>query len=128
MPCVCAGVNNAFLIATHHSLARTYNDISVLENRHLAATFTLLHEQPEVNVLSGLDSSVWKQVRRIIIDAVLHTDMTYHFPTVAQVGRTNKHTENEAEKFLVVEAACCIADCFTFCVSPGTSVCLCHTI
>ena len=85
----CAGVSNAFLIATHHPLARTYNDISVLENRHLAALFNLLHEQPEVNILASLDSTQWKHVRKMIIDAVLHTDMTHHFPMVSKVSHAS---------------------------------------
>ena len=88
-----AGVNNAYLIATHDALARTYNDTSVLENHHLAALYALLHEQPEVNVFAGLDGGQWKQVRKIIIDAILHTDMTYHFPTVSKVSLKDKQDQ-----------------------------------
>lgn len=47
--CVCEGVNNAFLSATGHELATTYNDIAVLENMHVAEFFRLLHRDGYVN-------------------------------------------------------------------------------
>jgi hypothetical protein len=36
------GLNNPFLINTKNAYALTYNDISVLENHHIAATFKIL--------------------------------------------------------------------------------------
>ena len=37
------GLNNDFLIKTAHPLAITYNDISPLENHHLAASVRVIH-------------------------------------------------------------------------------------
>jgi hypothetical protein len=48
-----AGWNNAFLINTRHEYARTYNDNSVLENRHVSLLYSLLAAQPHANILSG---------------------------------------------------------------------------
>ena len=45
------GVNNDFLVKTFHPLAMTYNDISPLENHHLASALVLLH-QPQHLFLS----------------------------------------------------------------------------
>jgi len=45
------GVNNQFLITVRHSLATLYNDISVLENHHLATAFKTM--QVGVVMFSG---------------------------------------------------------------------------
>ena len=44
------GLNNDFLIKTAHPLATMYNDISPLENHHLAAATRLIHT-PECSYL-----------------------------------------------------------------------------
>lgn len=79
------GVNNAFVVAARHPLARTYNDASVLESRHAAALFDLLALRPELDVLSHLPAREWRAVRANIIGAILHTDMIHHFPMISKV-------------------------------------------
>ena len=83
-------MNNNFLIATRDPLARTYNDSSVLENRHIACLYTLVDAVPEANVFANIppDSALWKDIRKMIISAILHTDMVHHFPIVSKVGET----------------------------------------
>ena len=39
----------------------------------------------EANVFSGLDEDLYREVRKIIIAAVLHTDMSHHFKMVSQM-------------------------------------------
>ena len=48
------GVNNKFLITVRHGLATLYNDISVLENHHLATAFKTM----QVGVVVGVALSV----------------------------------------------------------------------
>ena len=57
------GVSNAFLVASNSPLALCYNDESVLENHHAAATFGLLQDQ-RLNVMSELDPDQRKEARR----------------------------------------------------------------
>lgn len=79
------GVNNAFLVNTKDQLATTYNDKSVLENRHIACLYNLIATNPEANIFSDIDDEQWREIRKIIISCVLHTDMVHHFAMVSQV-------------------------------------------
>jgi cAMP-specific phosphodiesterase 4 len=79
------GVSNAFLINARDSLALAYNDASVLENRHVACLYKLISDKPEIDVFKNLDAPTWKEVRRMVIAAILHTDMTQHFPMVSKL-------------------------------------------
>ncbi|KXT02741.1 hypothetical protein AC578_5453 [Pseudocercospora eumusae] len=66
------GVNNAFLVASDHSLARLYNDKSVLENYHCAAYSQLLRRHwPAVSSIANF--------RSMMISTILATDMQRHF-------------------------------------------------
>ena len=47
------GYNNMYLINTKHEFALRYNDISVLENHHVAASFKLIN-QKGFNILQPL--------------------------------------------------------------------------
>ena len=64
------GVNNDFLIRSSDPLALLYNDVSPMENHHLAAAFTLMREEPyaffpmradgHANAKVRLDIDVWE--------------------------------------------------------------------
>jgi len=78
------GFNNAFLVETAHPQALTYNDRSPLENMSAALTFQLL-ASPQCNILAPLSSATVLEVRRVVIDAILHTDNAKHFAMVKEV-------------------------------------------
>lgn len=78
------GLTNNFLISSGNELARRYNDKSVLENFHVAATFELL-DKPETDITIGMDSDQRHRLRRIIIDMVLATDMSHHFEFMSKL-------------------------------------------
>lgn len=83
-------MNNAYLIASRHPLARLYNDNSVLENSHISAMYNILAALPELDIFAGLGPDGWRDARKLVIHAILHTDMTYHFPLVSQVSSLRK--------------------------------------
>jgi len=75
------GVSNEFLIQTRHELAMRYNDNSPLESMHCAKLFEILAD-PTTNVLGKLEEANRKDIRRMCIEAILHTDNTCHFNVV----------------------------------------------
>ena len=80
------GVNNAFLVATRADVARVYNDTSVLEAASVARAYDVTARTPGGDIFAALpDAAAWRDVRRLFIAAILHTDMTHHFPMVSKV-------------------------------------------
>ena len=80
------GVNNAFLIASGHPLALTYNDSSPLENMHVATAF-LSMRYPGCNILGSLTSEQRLLVRSLIIAGILGTDNSQHFKLMTKLKR-----------------------------------------
>jgi len=100
------GLNNVFLQATKHDYAITYNDISVLESHHVAASWKVLL-QDDCNFLKGLSKEQYLEVRDTVVQLVLGTDMKYHFEhytkfkTKVQSDTFKQGCEREDVKFLM---------------------------
>jgi len=71
------GVNNGFLSEVGHELALQYNDRSPLENMHCAKLYTIV-AKPENNVFAVLSKEQYKEMRKLCIETILHTDMMGH--------------------------------------------------
>ena len=56
-----------------------YNDRSVLENHHAAASWEMLTCESHYNFLDSLDAAEYKRLRFLIIEAILATDLKMHF-------------------------------------------------
>ncbi|XP_022087243.1 cAMP-specific 3',5'-cyclic phosphodiesterase 4C-like isoform X3 [Acanthaster planci] len=78
------GLNNQFLIASSSELAILYNDESVLENHSLAVAFKLLQLE-NCNLFETLTKKQLQQLRRLVIDMVLATDMSKHMSLLADL-------------------------------------------
>mmetsp|Transcript_14214 Transcript_14214/g.39141 ORF Transcript_14214/g.39141 Transcript_14214/m.39141 type:complete len:1301 (+) Transcript_14214:85-3987(+) len=78
------GFNNPFLVETSHELAIRYNDHSPLENMHCAKLFEL-SKQPKMAIFSQLDKQVYREVRQVCVEAILHTDNMQHFTMVKEL-------------------------------------------
>ncbi|EGR30482.1 hypothetical protein IMG5_131080 [Ichthyophthirius multifiliis] len=72
------GKNNNFEIAVLSKLAIRYHDKSVLEQHHLAKTFKIMKRQ-QCNVLGGLNTLQYANVRRQMVSNILQTDIKQHF-------------------------------------------------
>ena len=103
------GKTNAFHVKLRTELAVTYNDASVLENHHVAHAFarmlnldlkdandkgnfnrqvvkqrrmSKLDRASEHNLLCNTTDEQFDTIRKLMIDAIMHTDMTKHFAMV----------------------------------------------
>ena len=72
------GRTGKFLISTFDKLAILYNDISPLENMHLATAFEIWLE-PKNNFTKSFQPNVFHELRKLIIELVLATDNDQHF-------------------------------------------------
>lgn len=79
------GRSNSFLVKTKHPLSFFYNDMSVLEQMHLAEAFRLL-SRPGFEIMEGLNPEQWEDFRRITIRMVLATDLKEHFKAVTELS------------------------------------------
>jgi len=89
------GTNNSFHVATLSPLACAHNDDAVLERHHAATAWALLTAPSKrgatplvgaphpTSVLGGLDFAATRSLRRTLLRAILHTDMSVHMATVA---------------------------------------------
>jgi len=82
------GVNNAYLIDARDDIAIKYNDVSVLENHHVASTFAII-QQEKYNIFQNFDRPDYKKMRARMIGNILATDMAKHF---AELGKFKTRT------------------------------------
>ena len=103
LSCMChdykhPGVNNNFLKETKSPYALTYNDVSILENMHIAETFKLINSNDIYNIFDKVDSDTYKQFRKQMISCVLATDMTFHNNYSVFIKEKINEIKNGAEK------------------------------
>ncbi|XP_030383379.1 calcium/calmodulin-dependent 3',5'-cyclic nucleotide phosphodiesterase 1 isoform X2 [Scaptodrosophila lebanonensis] len=72
------GTTNNFHVNSRSDMAMLYNDRSVLENHHVSATFKMLKDD-DCNILAHLSREEYRELRTLMIDMVLATDMSCHF-------------------------------------------------
>ncbi|KAM9850602.1 dual specificity calcium/calmodulin-dependent 3',5'-cyclic nucleotide phosphodiesterase 1A [Aulostomus maculatus] len=75
------GTTNNFHIHTRSEVAILYNDRSVLENHHVSAAYRLMAEE-DMNILANLNKDDWRELRALVIEMVMATDMSCHFQQI----------------------------------------------
>lgn len=88
------GFSNVYLIEKKDDISVRYNDISVLENFHVATTFEIL-KVDKYNIFSALSKEEYKRVRKMMIGAILATDMALHF---AKIGVLKSKLAQDSEE------------------------------
>lgn len=78
------GKSNLFMVKTQNDLALQFSDSSVLERMHLAESF-LLTKNEDCNIFSGLDEKKYREVRKVIIEMVMSTDLSMHLQLVGNL-------------------------------------------
>jgi hypothetical protein len=78
-------VNNQYLVETKNEIALRYNDRSPLENMHCARLFQIFQNDAEADIFSQIEREVYKEMRKGIIQAILHTDFAKHFQMVKEL-------------------------------------------
>lgn len=73
------GHSNKYEVSSKSDLALRYNDDSVLERHHAATTFRILRDEADCDIFFNLSTNNYSFVRKLIIDAILGTDMLFHF-------------------------------------------------
>ncbi|KAJ6665184.1 hypothetical protein lerEdw1_004232 [Lerista edwardsae] len=86
------GTTNNFHIQTRSDVAILYNDRSVLENHHVSAAYRIMQED-EMNILVNLTKDEWRELRSLVIEMVLATDMSGHFQQIKSMRHTIQQTE-----------------------------------
>jgi len=71
------GLSNDFLVRSAHPRALLYNDKHVNENHHVAAAFAVMR-RPECNFCEHFPDQQLRQIRNLIIELVIATDMSCH--------------------------------------------------
>ncbi|KAF3231106.1 3',5'-cyclic-nucleotide phosphodiesterase, variant 2 [Orbilia oligospora] len=82
------GVNNAFLVTLKAPLAQMYNDKSVLESFHCAAFSQVLRKHWPI-------TQTVPNMRRLMIESILATDMGLHFDYMSQLEKLKQKIKQD---------------------------------
>eukprot|EP00899_Mesostigma_viride_P002519 jgi/Mesvir1/12268/Mv00479-RA.3 len=110
------GVSNSFIQKMGGELAMRYNDNSPLENFHLSEAFELLTADGN-NFLQHLGRATYADIRHVMIEMVLATDLQRHFH-VLDAFKTRLLTlqdkpwdrDSESDRLLLLRMAIKVAD------------------
>ena len=93
------GYTNQYHVERTTERAVAHNDRAVQENYHLATFFARLCTAPEMDILATLTDSERKEVRKMVIDAVLATEMAHHYDMVAAFKASSLSRGSELEQW-----------------------------
>ena len=86
------GKNNNYEIHSRSKLALRYNDRSPLEQHHLAKTFSIVYKH-KINIFESFSVETFNEMRHIIIESILSTDMKVHFSLLAKFNNVIENNQ-----------------------------------
>lgn len=110
-----SGFSNQFIVRTKHPIAIRYSDSCVMENHHLASAFNVMLKSEKNNIMHNLPLDMFKEMRHLIIEIVLNTDMSKHFGLMTTL-KTKLGAEKLLEEFedRVLVYSCMLRTCDIF--------------
>jgi 3'5'-cyclic nucleotide phosphodiesterase len=102
------------VIRTKHPLAIRYSDSHVLEHHHLAAAFAVLLNEDN-NIFENLPIETYREARKLIINSVIHTDLSKHFTLLTELKTklgNNFPTDSLEDRTLILSITLRICDHF----------------
>ncbi|KAG7276457.1 hypothetical protein CRUP_033895 [Coryphaenoides rupestris] len=102
------GTTNNFHIQTRSEVAILYNDRSVLENHHVSAAYRLMVDD-DMNIFTNLNKEDWRELRALVIEMVMSTDMSCHFQQIKTI-RNHLPQSHEMDKVKVLSLMLHAAD------------------
>ncbi|KAG7382304.1 Calcium/calmodulin-dependent 3',5'-cyclic nucleotide phosphodiesterase 1B [Phytophthora pseudosyringae] len=94
------GHTNDFEVKSGSQLAMLYSDESVLEHHHAYTTFRLISKEKNANILQNLTAVDYRHFRKMVITAILGTDMANHFKFLEAIEKVlrpaNHHVDTTA--------------------------------
>ncbi|XP_068688688.1 dual specificity calcium/calmodulin-dependent 3',5'-cyclic nucleotide phosphodiesterase 1A-like isoform X2 [Montipora foliosa] len=103
------GTTNNFHVNSRSHLALLYNDRSVLENHHLCCAFTLLKSRDK-DIFASLTPEQYSDIRTLVIDMVLATDMSSHFEQLRTMKAALSVLGSQIEKSHALEFILHVSD------------------
>jgi hypothetical protein len=91
------GKNNNYEIHSRSKLALRYNDRSPLEQHHLAKMFSIVYKH-KINIFESFSIDTFNEIRYIIIECILATDMKVHFSLLAKFNNIVENNEKISPK------------------------------
>eukprot|EP00899_Mesostigma_viride_P014680 jgi/Mesvir1/23212/Mv22673-RA.1 len=110
------GTNSDFVRNSKGMLSLIYNDRSILENFHLAEAFRLMQDRAlDCNFLAELSGHDYDEVRHIVIELVLASDLKQHFSIMESLRNRAAagkpwDKESAADRLLLLKLAMKVAD------------------
>ena len=100
------GTTNSFQVAMSTGLARIHNDVAVLENHHAFVTCEMMRHEAS-NFLPQLSATQFRAFRKMVVQAILATDMAVHFDLCKEFNRLESDLgrfkgDAEADRQLVI--------------------------